>query len=145
MVLEFHRPRLSGQLAESLALRWVDPGLLCSFEALRRDISPLIAVGTVELSGCEVPRFFRQRPRRRDLRCGFRNHPVLASSWDLVGADLDKPATFDWEEVTGGEHFDIDDGKNTVIVLVLVNLAGDLLVSNMMDLLVDGLVDYSCF
>ena len=94
-IAEHHGPGLSAVATAGLEFRVVHPGLLGPLVALGGHVSLGDAFVADKLARGEAVDLVRGGFVGRDLGCRFRNHPVVATAWDFVGADLDEAAALD--------------------------------------------------
>lgn len=110
-----------------------------------------IALGTLEHPGGERARPKVGRLARRDLGGQLGDDPVArcevvalavgdGAAGQVLLADLDEATAVHGDEVPGGQDFDVDDGEDAVDDVVVVDLAGDALLADVVDSAVDDLV-----
>lgn len=137
---------LPGQIHHVVKHRWVDPCCLGRRDAVTH-VFLVIALGSRELSGCEAQWLSEEVRVLGELRHHLANEPLLVvatSTRNFISRDFHQFfAVSGGNKVSGWEDFDVNDGQDAVVNVVVVNFASDDFFADMMDLWHDGFVDNS--
>jgi hypothetical protein len=99
-----------------------------------------VSVATWEVTCGEPVDTLRRWSVRRNLGCRFRNDPLSPSARYFVGADFHKSTSFDGEEMTGREHFDVHNGQYPMIIVMIMDLSRNDFLADFVDILTDSLM-----
>lgn len=146
LATKVERLRLSSQVHHVIEYRRVDPSRLCGRNAVTH-VFLVIAFSSGELSGCETKWLSEEVRIFRELGQHLADEPLLvvaSSTRNLILRNFHQLITVArGYKVSCWKDFDVDDGQNTVIDVVVVDFACDDFFANVVDLGPDSFVRYS--
>lgn len=121
--------RLAHRGELGLQRRSMHPCLLTSLHPVRADPTPHTAIGAMKIESREMTRTHMCALRERCIRC-LLHRPVEClgcgdTTWSSSRGDLAPSALRIGDEVAWRKDFDIDNREDTVVDIVVMDLAGD--------------------